>query len=116
MSTLNLHILAAAPARIFKSLHLSPWKAYLKFLDNQESYKTMWWFINLVVHANLVLAVPAVLVYYYNASVLLVGLTVGGFFANLVANMGGFGIRVTLTAFFASLLVNFGLLTFYICV
>ncbi len=114
MTTLKLNILAAAPARIFKQIHFDPWKAYWKFVDKQANYKTMWWFINLVVHANLVLAVPAVLVYYYDASVLLVDLTVGGFFANLVANMGGYGIRVTLTAFFASLLINFSLLIYYI--
>ncbi|RFZ85156.1 hypothetical protein DYU05_06030 [Mucilaginibacter terrenus] len=92
----------------------NPIKSYLKFVDSQKNYRTMWWFVNLMVHGNLVLAVPAVVIYYFNAPVVLLGITVLGFFGNLVANMGGAGIRVTLTAFFASLIVNLGILLYYI--
>ena len=97
-----------------RPLSINPVKWYLKYADSQKDNRTMWWFVNLVVHGNLVLAVPAILIYYYNAPVIILGVTVIGFFINLVANMGGANIRVTLTAFFLSLFVNLTMLLIYI--
>lgn len=114
MLTLKTNTKAAWAAKPIAKHTLNPVKAYLRFVDGQKDHQTMWWFVNLVVHGNLVLAVPAVIIYYYNAPVILLGVTVLGFFGNLVAIMGGAGIRICLTAFFASLLVNLGMLLFYI--
>lgn len=114
MLTLKTNPLAAWAAKPKISIDFNPIKVYLKFVDSQKNYRTMWWFVNLMVHGNLVLAVPAVIIYYYNAPVILLGVTVLGFFGNLVANMGGAGIRVTLTAFFASLLINLSMLLYYV--
>ncbi|GAA4318485.1 hypothetical protein GCM10023149_16610 [Mucilaginibacter gynuensis] len=113
MLTLKTNTTAAWAAKPIARNRFNPVKAYLRFADGQKDHKTMWWCINLVVHGNLVLAVPAVIIYYYNAPVILLAVTVLGFFGNLVANMGGAGIRITLTAFFASLLVNLGMLLIY---
>ncbi|RYU87290.1 hypothetical protein EWM62_16390 [Mucilaginibacter terrigena] len=97
-----------------RTIAFNPVKSYLKYADSQKGNHTLWWFVNLMVHGNLVLAVPAVLIYYYHAPVIILGITVIGFFGNLVANMCGAGIRVTLTAFFASLLINMAMLLIFI--
>ncbi|MDR6943765.1 hypothetical protein [Mucilaginibacter pocheonensis] len=93
---------------------LNPITAYLKFTDSQKDKRTLWWFVNLMVHGNLVLAIPATLIYYYNAPVIILGVTVSLFFANLVVNMCGCNIRVTLTTFFVSLFTNISMVLFFI--
>lgn len=85
---------------------VSLWQRYTAYADGQAANRTLWFFITLLVHGVLILALPAVLVYYYNASVAVVAVTLICFFANLIANMGGAGIRVTLGFFFASILIN----------
>jgi hypothetical protein len=97
-----------------RAINFNPLVAYLDFVDGQKPYHLMWWCISLVVHANLVLAVPAILIWQYNAPIFVLGITCLGFFGNLVANMGGMGIRVTLSAFFASLLINMAIILIYV--
>jgi len=87
---------------------------YNRFVDGQASNHTLWWFLSLMVHGNLILAIPAVLIYYYDAPVMVIAVTISCFFASLVANMGGSGIRVTLNVFFLSLLINLTMLLYYI--
>lgn len=89
-------------------------KKYNAYVDGQAKNHTLWWFISLMVHGNLVLAIPAVLIYYYHAPVLVLAVTFTCFFTNLIANMGGSGIKITLNAFFLSLIINFGMLIWYI--
>jgi len=96
-------------------ISFNPLKLYLRFLDRQKPFHLMWWFINLIVHANLVLAVPAILIWHFNAPIYVLGITCIAFFSNLVANMGGMGIRITLTAFFASLTINLIMIFIYTC-
>lgn len=82
------------------------WNKFMAFADSQAHNHTLWFFITLMFHGVLVLALPAVLIYYFNASVLTLIVTLGCFFANFVANMCGSGIRVTLPFFFASVIIN----------
>ncbi|MCJ8208959.1 hypothetical protein MUY27_04510 [Mucilaginibacter sp. RS28] len=79
---------------------------FLAFADSQAPNRTLWFFITLMVHGVFLLALPATLVYYFNAPEYVVGITLVCFFANLIANMGGAGIRATLSFFAASVLIH----------
>ena len=89
-------------------------KWFNRFADAQKPNRTLWWFVNLVVHGNLVLAVPAVLIYYYNAPVYVLGITIGCFFSTFIANMCGSGIRTTLATFFISLFINTIMILYFV--
>lgn len=79
---------------------------YVAFLDGQKSNRTLWFFISLMVHATVFLPLPILLVGYFNAPVAIIGVTMVAFFANFVANMGGSGVRVTLSFFLASAIIH----------
>lgn len=82
------------------------WTKYLEFADNQRSNRTLWFFISLMVHATVFLPLPILLVGYFDAPVGLIAITMICFFTNFVANMGGSGIRTTLTCFLASSVIH----------
>ena len=92
------------------SLTLKPannvWNKYLSFVDGQKDNRTLWFFIILSVHAAAFLPIPVFLIGYLNAPVGILGVTMVSFFANFVANMGGSGIRTTLSFFFASIFIH----------
>ncbi len=79
---------------------------FLQFADGQKDNRTLWFFINLVVHGVLFLPLPAVLMYYFDAPGAVLAVTMACFFTNLIANMGGAGIRATLGLFFASIAIH----------
>lgn len=85
---------------------INVWQKYLTYADGQASNRTLWFFVTLLVHGVLILALPAVLIYYFNAPIWILGITMTCFFANLIANMGGAGIRTTLSFFFGSVLIH----------
>jgi hypothetical protein len=76
------------------------------FADSQKQNHTLWFFIVLMVHGVLLLPLPAVLLYYYNAPIVVLAITMACFFTNLIANMGGAGIRATLLFFGGSILLH----------
>ncbi|HKG07975.1 MAG TPA: hypothetical protein VKB19_16025, partial [Pedobacter sp.] len=82
--------------------------------DSQKDNHTLWWFINLIIHGNLILFIPAFLIWYCNAPVFVLAITVLAFFGNLVVNMSGAPIRVSLSTFFGSLLINLIMVLIYI--
>ncbi len=82
------------------------WNKYLAFVDGQKDNRTLWFFIILSVHAAAFLPIPVLLIGYLNAPVGILGVTMVSFFANFVANMGGSGIRTTLSFFFASIIIH----------
>ena len=86
--------------------NLGLWNKFMAFADSQTNNRTLWFFITLMFHGVLLLALPAVLIYYFNASVLTLAVTLGCFFANFIANMCGSGVRVTIPFFFASVIIN----------
>ncbi|MFI5158467.1 MAG: hypothetical protein ACHQF4_06350 [Sphingobacteriales bacterium] len=108
MSTLktNAYINLAADEPKTQHIDLNLIKKFNHFADGQKDNHTLWWFVNLVVHGTLVLAIPSVLIYYYNAPVIVLAITATCFFTTFVANMCGSGIRTTLGTFFLSLLIN----------
>jgi len=79
------------------------------FADSQAQNRTLWFFVNLVVHGVFILPLPVVLIYYFNAPVVIILATMTCFFMNIIANMGGAGIRTTIGLFAISLLVHVGM-------
>lgn len=117
MDTLKTNMPAWAIADEQKADDHVEWKLIKKFnhfADGQAKNHTLWWFVNLMVHGNLVLAVPAVLIYYFHAPIWLLVVTFVCFFSTFVANMCGGGIRATLATFFISLLIHSGLILYYV--
>jgi len=91
--------------------HTAPYKLNLRtkfntFADGQLSNRTLWYFINLIVHGVFILPLPAVLLYYFDAPIAVLAITMTCFFTNIIANMGGAGIRATTAFFFGSLIIH----------
>jgi hypothetical protein len=87
-------------------IHTSFREKLTNFADGQESNHTLWFFITLLVHGVFFLPLPAVLMYYFDAPAAVLAITMICFFTNLIANMGGAGIRATLAFFFASVAIH----------
>ncbi|MCR8559598.1 hypothetical protein KXD93_18210 [Mucilaginibacter sp. BJC16-A38] len=94
--------------------HSSIWNKFTNMADSQADNKTLWFVVSLIAQGVLFLPVPAILIYYYNAPVLIVVATLALFFANVIAGMGGAGIRTLLTLFFASVIAHLLILIVFI--
>ncbi|RFZ89945.1 hypothetical protein D0C36_23915 [Mucilaginibacter conchicola] len=81
--------------------------------DKQAPNRTMWFMVALIAQGVLFLPLPAVLLYYFNAPVLILAVTLGLFFSNIIAGMGGAGIRTLLAFFAVSILANLTLLLIF---
>lgn len=86
------------------------WKAYT---DKHEKERTQWFVISFVFQAVFCLPLPAVLIYYFGASPLCLGVTILLFFINLTAGFCGARIRSILSLTIISLAVNLLMLAFY---
>lgn len=84
----------------------SLWSKYLKFADSQKKYRTLWFFASLVFSGVILLPIPAALMYYYHAPIIVLLVTMTCFFTNIIANMGGAGIRATIGTFLASVAIH----------
>jgi len=90
------------------------WTKLLKIVDGQAEHKTMWFLFSLIFQGVLFLPIPAVLMYYYHAPIIVLPITFGFYLGNIIVGMGGSGIRVVLGFQLLSVLVNLGMLAFYI--
>ncbi|SDD77272.1 hypothetical protein SAMN05216464_102528 [Mucilaginibacter pineti] len=90
------------------------WSKWLAIADGQAGNKTGWFLFSLVLQGVLFLPIPAVLMYYYDAPIAVLGVTMILFFANIIAGMGGSGIRTVLSFFVASVLVHVIMLAIFI--
>jgi hypothetical protein len=97
--------LAAEHAHVNAS-HISLVEKFNAFADGQKQNRTLWFFLVLMVHGVLFLPLPAVLSYYFDAPFIMLAITMVCFFANLIANMAGAGIRTVLAFFGASILIH----------
>jgi hypothetical protein len=86
---------------------------YLAYADRQKKNHLLWFFMALMFQGVFFLASPAILIGFFNAPILVLAVTIINFFANLVANMGGAGIRTTLTLFYIGLFVNILMILIY---
>jgi hypothetical protein len=89
------------------------WNRFIAFLDKHEKERTQWFVISFVFQAVVCLPLPAVLIYYYNASALCLGVTVLLFFINLAAGFTGAKIRTIITLTVISLAANLLMLVSY---
>ncbi|MDT3401467.1 hypothetical protein [Mucilaginibacter terrae] len=86
--------------------NITLWAKFTQFADSQKGKHVQWFFIVLMVHGVFFLPLPAVLMYYYNAPAIVLAVTMVSFFANLIATMGGAGIRTALLFFAASIAIH----------
>jgi len=75
-------------------------------MESQAERITLWFLVSLLFQGILILPVPAALIYYANAPVAVLAVTLTLFFANIIAGMGGAGIKTLLWLFAASLLIH----------
>jgi len=92
----------------------SNWTKLLRIVDGQAEHKTAWFLFSLIFQGVLFLPIPAVLMYYYHASIIVLPITFGLYLGNIIVGMGGYGIRVVLGYQLLSMLVNLGMLAIYI--
>ena len=85
--------------------HVNLWQKWLAFADGQANNRAMWFAASLVIMGVLFLPLPAILIYSYNAPIIVLVISMTLFFANFVWGMGGSNIRTTLTMFVASILI-----------
>jgi hypothetical protein len=87
---------------------------YNQFADSQAKNHTGWFWVSLLVYGVLFLPLPAVLIYYFNAPVIVLAITMTSFFTTLIANMGGAGIRTTILVSAAGALIHIAMLLAFI--
>ncbi|MDP9048311.1 MAG: hypothetical protein M3N14_09255 [Bacteroidota bacterium] len=87
---------------------------WLAFTDSQAESKTLWYVVSVIVQGVLFLPIPAVLMYYFNAPGIVLAVTMVLFFANIIAGMGGSGIRVLISLFALSVFVHLTMLLIFI--
>jgi hypothetical protein len=82
---------------------LDKWNA---LADKQAENKTLWFIVSLIAQGVLFLPIPAALIHYFNAPLPVLAITLGLYFANIIAGMGGAGIRVMLLLFASSVFLH----------
>jgi len=87
---------------------------YLAFIKRQQKNQTAWFMLTMVLQGLLILPVPAILLFYYDAPIYVLIITMLTYFPNLITAMTGSGLRVTIAIFVCSLLINWGMLLCYI--
>lgn len=90
------------------------WEKILVMADNQADNKTAWFLVSLIFQGVLFLPIPAVLMYYYNAPIIVLPITFGLFLSNIIVGMGGSGIRVVLGMILLSVIINLTMLALFI--
>jgi hypothetical protein len=58
--------------------------------------------------------VPAILMYFYNAPVIVLIVTLSLFFGNIISGMGGAGTRVLLGLFVASIVIHIVMVAIFV--
>lgn len=104
-TTLSTQATWAAPAKNQTSTN-TIWTKVLTFIDGQANVKTQWFMISLIAQGVFFLPLPAFLSFYYGAPVYILFITLGLFFANIIAGMGGSGVRAIFSLFAISVLAH----------
>lgn len=79
---------------------------FTDFADRQKESRAMWFFGALLIQGVIFIPLPAFLVYYYDASVTGLLITMTCFFTTIIAFMGGAGIRTVIFLALASMLIE----------
>jgi len=87
---------------------------FMGFADSQADHRTLWFLVSMIVQGIFFLPVPAILIYSYNAPIIILIITMTLFFANVIGGMGGASVRTLLTLFAASVLIHLVMLATFI--
>jgi hypothetical protein len=90
------------------------WSNILSIADHQSEHKTIWYLFSLIFEGVFFLPIPAVLMYYYHASIIVLPITFGLYLGSIIVGMVGYGIRVLMGYFIFTVLVNLIMLALYI--
>ncbi|HEY4327580.1 MAG TPA: hypothetical protein VGN20_26580 [Mucilaginibacter sp.] len=90
------------------------WQKWTEFADSQSKNRMMWFLIAFVFQAVIFLPIPAALMYYYNAPVVAVAVTVPLFFGFMVIGMCGFGIRTLISYTALCVVMNLAMVAFFV--
>jgi len=86
---------------------------WIAFEDSQAKNKTFWYYLSMTFQGVFFLPVPAILMFYFNAPLYVLCVTLTMFFANVIAGMGGAGVRVILSLFAASVIIHLIMLAIF---
>lgn len=75
-------------------------------MESQAERITLWFLVSLVFQGVFFLPIPAALIYYAGAPVAVLAVTLTLFFANIIAGMGGAGIKTLLWLFASSIFIH----------
>lgn len=67
----------------------------MSYSDTQAKNQTLWFFVSLILQGVFFLPIPAVLMFYYVAPIIVLVITLLLYFANIIAGMGGSGMHCT---------------------
>jgi hypothetical protein len=87
---------------------------WVAFTNSQAKTKTQWYLISMMVQGVLFLPIPAVLIYYYHAPIIVLAVTMTLFFTNIIAGMGGSKIGTLMSLFALSILIHLCMLGIFI--
>lgn len=83
------------------------------FADNQKSNQTLWWLLSLMIIGGLALPLTFLLVYSLGGPVVpFLTISMLSFFACIVSNMGGLGIRANIGIFIFSAIMHIAMIAF----
>ena len=106
MNTLTLDRILHRPDKIATKNKTNAWNKFINFADSQSKNRIAWFLISLLFQGVLFLPIPAALMYFYNAPVYVLIITLTLFFANIIAGMGGSNTRVLIGVFGLSILAH----------
>ncbi|HTE00111.1 MAG TPA: hypothetical protein VK668_12540 [Mucilaginibacter sp.] len=114
MNTIKLHKANNWTERTAVEKQNNAWDKFTAFEDGQAKNRTAWFLVSLMTQGVLFLPIPAALMYYYNAPIFVLAITMALFFANVIAGMGGSGIRTMISLFTLSILVHLLMMAIFI--
>jgi hypothetical protein len=91
----------------------SIYNKFLAFADSQKKSKTLWYMVSMIAQGVFFLPIPAVLIYYFNAPIIVLAITLILFFANIIAGMGGSNVRTLISLFVVSVSMHLFMLAFF---
>ncbi|MBS1530637.1 MAG: hypothetical protein JSU01_10040 [Bacteroidetes bacterium] len=89
-------------------------KRFADFAESQKDKRLGWFMVSLLAQSVLFLPVPAALMYYYDAPIWVLAVTVLTFFANIIAGMGGSKINVLIFLAGFSTLIHLAMIAFFV--
>jgi len=114
MNTIELNPTAELADREAATGKISLYNRFIKFAESQAKNRAGWFMASLLWQGVLCLPVPAFLLYYYNAPIWILFITVLLFFINLVAGMAGTKTTTLLGLLIAGTLVNLAMILAFV--